>query len=279
MKHILSILFLISMSLYSFANIPANNSYFHNTHETKLENDKKNTFIVTAKNGIIIRKNPSLESKRIGLIPFGSKINISEKTNEKLSIHENGKEIKGNWVKIKTHNYPYNYAEEAEYGYVFDGFLENEDVFIQDLENLMKAYPEFNTYEIDRNSNPFILNGDFFGDNVNDLVIKIKDSKLITLGFINYKQENKSEAVIITKNNLADTELYFGWTEQFETVSSNINLWPEDEEMSNLNVDFNHPANKKLVLGYNAIFGHNLESCGGGYIFWYKNKFHTITGD
>ena len=59
---------------------------FYISPEIKIKNDQKIVFIVTARNGIIIRGNPNLESKRIGLIPFGSKINISEKTNERLKF-------------------------------------------------------------------------------------------------------------------------------------------------------------------------------------------------
>lgn len=248
--------------------------------KTKKEIVKKNTFIVTAENGINIRENPILESKRIGSIPFGSKIDILETTNEELKIKDNGKEIKGNWVKIKTYNYPYYYSEGIEFGYVFNGFLKKEKEFILELEKKMQEYPEFKNYELVKESNPFVLNGDFFGDNIKDIVIKIKDSTMITLGFINYKKNNKEKVVIINKENLSNEELGFGWTEQFKTVPKNVNLLYEvnlSDEDGKIKKDPN--TTKKLILGYNALFGHNIESCGGGTIFWHNGKFHTSTGD
>lgn len=244
-----------------------------------IQNSNESTFNVTAENGLILRKNPDSESEKLGLIPFGSKIKVIEKTLEELTISDNGTKITGNWVKILTYNHPYFYSETEEFGYVFAGFLMKEEDFIQDLENRMENYPEFSTYEIDTSNHPYVLTGDFFGDGVNDLVIKIKKSNLITLGFINHKKENLSEIVILNKDNLVGAQHDFGWTERFETVSKNLNLWPEDEEMANLDVDFKHPVNKKFTLDYDALYGHNLESCGGGYIFWYQDKFHTITGD
>ncbi|WP_255554287.1 hypothetical protein [Mesonia aestuariivivens] len=148
-----------------------------------------------------------------------------------------------------------------------------------ELKDKMQEYPEFKNYEIVKNNNPFVLNGDFFGDGAKDLAIKIKDSTSMTFGFVDNKINGKERIVVINNENLSGGNLDFGWTEQLEKVSKNKNLWPKNEDMSNINVNFKYPINKKLVLGYNSLFGHNLESCGGGYIFWYNNKFHTITGD
>lgn len=281
MKKIFTYTLIITLSTFSLTG--SNNSNINQTNQKSFkiykEKFKNNIYIVTAESGLIIREKPSLEEKRIGSIPFGSKIDVLEKTNVKLTIRDNGKETKGNWVKIKTYKHPYYYAEGIEFGYVFNGFLKNEAEFILELENKMQKYPEFQNYEIVKENNPFVLNGDFFGDNIKDIVLKIKNFKIITLGFIDYKKNGKEKVVIINKENLSDEALNFGWTERFETVSKNINLWPKNEDMSNINVNFKYPDNKKFVLDYNALYGHNLESCGGGYIFWYNNKFHTITGD
>ncbi len=64
----------------------------------------------TAESGLRVRDNASLNAKKIGLIPYNSKVIILEEKGEELTIA--GK--KGKWTKVKS--------REAE-GWVFGGFL------------------------------------------------------------------------------------------------------------------------------------------------------------
>ena len=84
-------------------------------------------YVITAQNGLNVRSEPNLSSEKQGKIPFGVVVQKVAETNSELIITENGKEIKGNWVKIKYDNYLYLVSEETEpnqsEGYVFDAYL------------------------------------------------------------------------------------------------------------------------------------------------------------
>jgi len=236
-------------------------------------------FIVTAENGVIIREKPSTDSNRIGKVPYGSSVIVVEITDQTLIIEDKDKQLKGNWIKVKTYNYPYSYSKTSAHGYVFGSFLKEKKTFVKALQQTLKKYPKFANFTIDSASHPFVIKGDFFGDGVKDLVLKFRNSSTTQLGFINFLADGQKEAVLIETDNSSSNLVDFGWTEKFALVTGDTNLWPSDEDSKNIHFDFNFPKNKKLVLGYDALYGHILEGCGGGYIFWYKGKFHQITGD
>lgn len=83
---------------------------------------------VNATNGLIIREQPKTNAKRIGKLPYGSLVEVINKTNVDLQISDQGKVIKGEWFKVKFQNYPYlileNNEEYIDKGYVFSGYLE-----------------------------------------------------------------------------------------------------------------------------------------------------------
>jgi len=81
-------------------------------------------FIVTAKNGLTIRDQPSLKGKKIGGLPYKTETAIQEITSHTLEITDEGKLIKGNWVKVEN-----DLTNEWSVGYVFDGFLEEKEKF------------------------------------------------------------------------------------------------------------------------------------------------------
>ncbi len=83
-------------------------------------------YIVTALNGLTIRDKPSLKGKKIGRLPFMAKTTIQEITKYPLEIKDNGKLIKGNWVKIEN-----DLSNNWSVGYVFNGFLQKESNFIK----------------------------------------------------------------------------------------------------------------------------------------------------
>jgi len=100
---------------------------------------------VSAENGLIVREDPNRGAIRVGLLDYGSAIEIIEHTNLKMDVLDKGSKIEGEWVKIKgLENY-----ESFEEGYVFNGFLTEEKlkrpykipfeeftIFIEDLEAL-----------------------------------------------------------------------------------------------------------------------------------------------
>lgn len=77
---------------------------------------------VSAENGLVVRAKPSRGAKRIGMIDYGTQVEITEYTNLQLDVLDNGKKLSGEWVKIRgTHAY-----EFINEGYVFNGFLTEE---------------------------------------------------------------------------------------------------------------------------------------------------------
>ncbi len=75
--------------------------------------------ITTAKKGLVVRDKPSLKGNKIDKLPFRSQVIVQNKTDNTLELYDEGKLIKGNWVKVE--NYRNN---NWTTGYVFDGFIE-----------------------------------------------------------------------------------------------------------------------------------------------------------
>lgn len=84
----------------------------------------------TAANGLNIRVEPNLNSKKIGKLPYGSTIEVIETTKIKLQIRDNEEIINGVWVKVRFNNFPFIISKREEdlvrdgEGYVFSKFIE-----------------------------------------------------------------------------------------------------------------------------------------------------------
>ncbi len=86
---------------------------------TRISN--RNKFTVVAKNGLLIRESPDVNSNRIGKLPFNTDIEVLEKTNVLFTFEdeEGYTTTEGHWVKIAVDNLNTSH----QYGYIFDGFL------------------------------------------------------------------------------------------------------------------------------------------------------------
>ena len=88
-------------------------------------------YFINAESGLNVRLESSLTSKKVAKIPFGTLIQKIFDTDKYVTINDNGKEIKGQFVKIKYNNYGYLVNKETEQfereGYVFDGYLKKQD--------------------------------------------------------------------------------------------------------------------------------------------------------
>jgi len=90
---------------------------------------------VNAENGLIVREKPSQGAIKVGMLDYGTAIEITEHTNLKLDVVDGGKKLSGEWVKVRGID-AYEFFEE---GYVFNGYLTEEK-----LEKRFKAtYDEF----------------------------------------------------------------------------------------------------------------------------------------
>lgn len=89
---------------------------------------------VNAENGLAVRENPNRGSTRLGLLDYGTVLEIIEHTNLQLDVMDNGKKLTGEWVKVRSID-----AYDTFEGYVFNGFLTEEQ-----LEKRFKTkYDEF----------------------------------------------------------------------------------------------------------------------------------------
>ncbi|SNR14711.1 SH3 domain-containing protein [Tenacibaculum jejuense] len=229
-------------------------------------------FIVTAENGLFLRQEPNSKGKKLGKLYFGAEVSIIKKTEYSQTITDGGQEIIGNWVKINFQNFP-TFISNAEYGYVFDGYLKPKKESIEDVKNEISKYSEFDGLSLNTDINPFYLKGDFFGDKKIDIVILLKNSNGETkIGFINKAIKTKTH--ILGNENDPFKINDYSWIGIFKKVNVGETLW------SNYEDDFvkfkNVPENKKVRLNYNALYIHASESCGGGFVYWKDGKFNWL---
>ena len=74
---------------------------------------------VFAENGLVVREKPNQGAIKVGLLDYGSAVEVVEHTNLNLDVIDNNEKVTGKWVKIKGTESD----EFFEEGYVFNGFL------------------------------------------------------------------------------------------------------------------------------------------------------------
>ncbi len=79
---------------------------------------------VFAENGLIVREKPNQGAIKVGLLDYGTPIEVIEHTNLNLDVVDNNKTISGQWVKVRGID-AYEFFEE---GYVFNGYLTEEKI-------------------------------------------------------------------------------------------------------------------------------------------------------
>ena len=77
---------------------------------------------VSAENGLIVREKPNQGAIKVGMLDYGTVIEIIESTNLQLDVVDGGEKLSGEWVKIRGID-AYDFFEE---GYVFNGYLTEE---------------------------------------------------------------------------------------------------------------------------------------------------------
>jgi hypothetical protein len=109
---------------------------------------------VFAENGLIVREKPNQGSIKIGLLDYGTPVEILESTDLKLDVRDNHNKISGEWVKIRG-------TEANEFfdvGYVFSGYLTEDRI----EKPLKVAFEEFTILieNLGANSKEIQLNDD-----------------------------------------------------------------------------------------------------------------------
>jgi hypothetical protein len=108
-----------------------------------ISNFGQDRMYVTAESGLVVREKPSLKSNKIFHLPKNTMTYISKKTGINLVISDEGKEIKGEWLKI------YGFDNKDTRGYVFGGFLTTEkpEIWYSGKEAYYKTYDYDNQQE------------------------------------------------------------------------------------------------------------------------------------
>ncbi len=79
---------------------------------------------VQAENGLVMREQPNQGATKVGILDYGTPVEIIEHTDLSLDVMDNNKKVTGQWVKIKG-PLAGEYFEEA---YVFNGFLTETEI-------------------------------------------------------------------------------------------------------------------------------------------------------
>lgn len=79
---------------------------------------------VFAENGLVIREQPNQGAKKVGILDYGTPVEIIEHTNLNLDVQDKDKKVSGQWVKIKGPAAG-EYFEEA---YIFSGYLTEDKI-------------------------------------------------------------------------------------------------------------------------------------------------------
>ncbi len=79
---------------------------------------------VSAENGLVMREQPNQGAVKVGVLDYGTPVEIIEYTDLSLDVRDNKKKVTGKWVKIKGPAAG-EYFEDA---YVFNGYLTEEKI-------------------------------------------------------------------------------------------------------------------------------------------------------
>ena len=179
---------------------------------------------VSAENGLVVREKPSRGANRVGMLEYGTAIEIVEHTELQLDVIDSGKKITGKWVKVSG-NSNYEFFEE---GYVFNGYLSEEkinrrfkagfDAFAVSIEGLTQKIPgqeiensdDIVTFKLDDN------------ETIEGKTIRVKHHQEFRTIEVFQKHEN---SIAITDNashcDVLDWKHYYSSWKPLKTLSSN----------------------------------------------------------
>ncbi len=115
------------------------------------------TYFVVAKNGLIIRDQPSKLGKRIGKLSYGSEVKILKNTGVWLTIRDNDQELKGEWVSITLE--PSKKSKPTANYYIFSGYLvSKEEAIHNDIfqKQNMEDLHIYSTYSFEINTGDIV---------------------------------------------------------------------------------------------------------------------------
>ena len=232
------------------------------------------TYNVNAVDGLTVRS--SVSGKKIGKIPYGYQLKVLEKS-EPLTIKDNGKSIKGNWVKVDISTLPIfldsNFKESYNPAsvFVFDGYLIPHDEFINQVEKKIAKHPSLSEYYLATSYKNFAIKGDFFADGIEDDAFRmIAPNGDVRLIVINNKKDGSDVYGLGGPKDPFDFKNYD--FEYLYKIPKNTPFWSKDLGNKTLN---EVPKDQLMNLGYDVIFVNDNKS-PGGYIYRMNKKWNVL---
>ncbi|NNK82662.1 MAG: SH3 domain-containing protein [Flavobacteriaceae bacterium] len=181
---------------------------------------------VNAENGLVIREKPNQGARRLGMLDYGTAIEITEHTNLMLDVIDNGKKLSGEWVKIRS----IDAFETFDEGYVFNGFL-TEEKLQKRFKTKYKAFTVSMEGISEKKSIKDVINPNF--DAV--LIYKLKEDEALNNKIVRVKHHQefrsiqvfqKHENSIAISDNASHCDLinwkhYYSSWKPLKTISSN----------------------------------------------------------
>lgn len=228
-----SIIILISILFLSFNNFKEKVEAFSGEY-------------VIAKSGLLCRDKPN--GKVIHKFPYGTEVEIIDRTDIELTINDGGKKITGNWVEVRIEN-------SNKTGYVFDGFLKPVDYLAP--QKIAELTPSF--FIKTSNSKGLLLKG----------IHNIYDNNLNITSQININKISEVTILSITKFERPETK---------KPIQENY--WKEHCEWANyLKIKY---KNKEIIVFGSGILQINSSKNdiykGKNVSFVFAENFLTKTG-
>jgi hypothetical protein len=88
---------------------------------------------VAAPNGLNLRDQPSLSGKVISLVEFGTLVTIQQGTGQFITVKDDDKIVRGEWVKIHFRDQNKGYLR----GFLFDGFLTDDKSLVINYDSIL----------------------------------------------------------------------------------------------------------------------------------------------
>jgi len=209
---------------------------------------------VSAENGLIVREKPSQGAIKVGMLDYGTAIEITEHTNLKLDVIDGGKKLAGEWVRVRGID-AYEFFEE---GYVFNGYLTQDklekrfkaiyDEFTVTIEGLQEKEHKKDDANSDFNGVLFYKLND--GEALDGKTIRVKHHQEYRNIQVFQKHEN-SIAVSDDKSHcdIINWQHYYSSWKPLKTLSSNKRFvaHPISEKEANRFIDINIDELKTVV--------------------------------
>ena len=232
---------------------------------------------VVAQEGLNVRTSPN--GKRIGKIPYGYPVKITEK-GEAFAIKDEGKSKSGNWVKIDINSSKLILDEGVDASvlksdlYTFSGYLIPQQNFISQFEQEIATHPAFSEFYLATAFKCFAIKGDFFGDGVVDYLYRMIDTKGNTRLFIvnNLKKGSQVYGLGGAKDPFKITNYDFG---TLTVVPKGTPLWSNNKNGVKRNLN-GISKNEIVTLNYDAIYVHQENTKEGGFIYRKDGKWNWL---